>query len=157
MNESNRIELKRELNDGLEKEIVAFLNSREGGILYLGVDDNGRAIGVPQPDEVQLKVKDRLKNNILPSCMGLFDIVQEVKEGYSDFNDIHKLTVTPAALCRFIKKIRAENMIKIEPEQLLKEQTRRIDSQKKEEEIVNISKKEYQTGELPEIDISKFK
>lgn len=82
MNESNRIELKRELNDGLEKEIVAFLNSREGGILYLGVDDNGRAIGVPQPDEVQLKVKDRLKNNILPSCMGLFDIVQEVKEGY---------------------------------------------------------------------------
>ena len=48
-------------------------------------------------------------------------------------------------------------MIKIEPEQLLKEQTRRIDSQKKEEEIVNISKKEYQTGELPEIDISKFK
>jgi len=81
MNESNRIELKRELNDGLEKEIVAFLNSREGGILYLGVDDNGRAIGVPQPDEVQLKVKDRLKNNILPSCMGLFDIVQEVKEG----------------------------------------------------------------------------
>ena len=47
MNESNRIELKRELNDGLEKEIVAFLNSREGGILYLGVDDNGRAIGVP--------------------------------------------------------------------------------------------------------------
>ena len=89
MNESNRIELKRELNDGLEKEIVAFLNSREGGILYLGVDDNGRAIGVPQPDEVQLKVKDRLKNNILPSCMGLFDIVQEVKEGYQ----ILKITI----------------------------------------------------------------
>ena len=89
MNESNRIELKRELNDGLEKEIVAFLNSREGGILYLGVDDNGRAIGVPQPDEVQLKIKDRLKNNILPSCMGLFDIVQEVKEGYQ----ILKITI----------------------------------------------------------------
>ncbi|MFV0270757.1 MAG: RNA-binding domain-containing protein [Macellibacteroides fermentans] len=89
MNESNRIELKRELNDGLEKEIVAFLNSREGGILYLGVDDNGRAIGVSQPDEVQLKVKDRLKNNILPSCMGLFDIVQEVKEGYQ----ILKITI----------------------------------------------------------------
>jgi hypothetical protein len=79
------------------------------------------------------------------------------KEMINYFNDIHKLTVTPAALCRFIKKIRAENIIRIEPEQLLKKQIRKIDSQKKEEEILNISKKEYQTGELPEIDISKFK
>ncbi len=104
MNESNRIELKRELNDGLEKEIVAFLNSREGGILYLGVDDNGRAIGVPQPDEVQLKIKDRLKNNILPSCMGLFDIVQEVKEGYQilkiqSFPDPKSLTIYASKAC----------------------------------------------------------
>jgi len=34
MRESNRVEYKRQLNDGLEKEAVAFLNSREGGVIY---------------------------------------------------------------------------------------------------------------------------
>ena len=35
LQESNRIELKVDLNDKLEKEVVAFLNNREGGILYI--------------------------------------------------------------------------------------------------------------------------
>ncbi len=35
MTESNRIEYKQELTDGLEKEVIAFLNYREGGIIYL--------------------------------------------------------------------------------------------------------------------------
>jgi len=39
MQESNRIELKRELTDTLEKEVVAFLNYRDGGVIYLGIDD----------------------------------------------------------------------------------------------------------------------
>ena len=33
MTETNRIEYKRELSDGLEKEVIAFLNYREGGII----------------------------------------------------------------------------------------------------------------------------
>ena len=37
MTEDNRTEYKQELTTDLEKEIVAFLNSREGGKLYLGV------------------------------------------------------------------------------------------------------------------------
>jgi predicted HTH transcriptional regulator len=28
-----------------------------------------------------LKLKDRIKNNIAPSCMGLFDIQAEIKDG----------------------------------------------------------------------------
>lgn len=35
--ESNRVELKEKLNDKLEKEVVAFLNNREGGIIYIGI------------------------------------------------------------------------------------------------------------------------
>ena len=31
--ENNRTEFKAELNDKLEKEVVAFLNNKEGGIL----------------------------------------------------------------------------------------------------------------------------
>lgn len=89
MTETNRIEYKRELTDGLEKEVVAFLNYREGGILYIGVDKNGNAYGLTDADGDQLKIKDRLKNNIRPSAMGLFDIVSEVREG----KDILKVIV----------------------------------------------------------------
>ena len=81
MNENHRIEFKLILNDSLEKEVVAFLNSREGGIIFLGVDNKGNPKGLDKIDELQLKIKDRLKHNILPSCIGLFDIIEEEKEG----------------------------------------------------------------------------
>ena len=83
LKESNRIEFKAILNDKMEKEIVAFLNNKEGGILYIGLDDNGHPIGEFDLDATQLKIADRIKNNILPSTLGLFDIVTEVIEGVS--------------------------------------------------------------------------
>ncbi len=80
--ESNRIEYKRELTDSLEKEVIAFLNYRDGGCIYLGVDGSaGEICGIENSDSVQLKVKDRLKNNILPSCLGLFDVIHELQNG----------------------------------------------------------------------------
>ncbi len=87
--ESNRIEYKQELTVDLEKEVVAFLNYRSGGIIYIGIDKNGECIGVENSDDLQLKIKDRLKHNILPSCMGLFDVVSEEE----DDKDIIKIIV----------------------------------------------------------------
>lgn len=81
MPETNRIEYKRELSEGLEKEVVAFLNYREGGIIYIGIDKEGKTLGVHDTDGDQLKIKDRLKNNIRPSALGLFDIVSEERDG----------------------------------------------------------------------------
>lgn len=81
LKESNRIELKRELNVKLEREIVGFLNYKEGGSLYIGIDDDGSVIGVSNSDEVQLKIKDRIKNNIMPSTLGLFDVITETFDG----------------------------------------------------------------------------
>jgi len=89
MTESNRVEYKRELTDGLEKEIVAFLNAREGGLLYIGLDDDGTAVGVQDCDQLQLAIKDRLKNNIQPSMMGLFEIIHEQRDG----KDIIRITI----------------------------------------------------------------
>lgn len=80
LQESNRIEFKKELNDKLEKEIVAFLNNQEGGILYIGLDDNGHPVEIENLDDLQLKIADRIKNNILPSTLGLFDIVIDIVE-----------------------------------------------------------------------------
>ena len=81
MTETNRIEYKRELSDGLEKEVIAFLNYREGGIIYIGIDKEGNTYGLADADGDQLKIKDRLKNNIRPSALGLFDIVSEERDG----------------------------------------------------------------------------
>jgi ATP-dependent DNA helicase RecG len=81
MSESNRIEYKRELTEGLEKEVVAFLNYHDGGVIYLGIENNGKAVGIADPDAVQLAVKDRLKNNIQPSALGLFDVILEQRDG----------------------------------------------------------------------------
>ena len=89
MTETNRIEFKQELTDRLDREAVAFLNYREGGVIYIGIDKTGKVIGVKDLDGDQLKVKDWLKHNIQPSCMGLFDVIGETKDG----KDIIKITL----------------------------------------------------------------
>ncbi|MBF0202291.1 MAG: putative DNA binding domain-containing protein [Desulfamplus sp.] len=81
MAESNRIEYKQQLTDSLEKEVVAFLNYPDGGIIYIGVNDDGSPCGIPNVDKVQLAIKDRLKHNISPSALGLFDVIHEDRDG----------------------------------------------------------------------------
>lgn len=61
--------------------MVAFLNAREGGVIYIGVDKDGTVFGVQACDKLQLAIKDRLKNNIQPSIMGLFEILYETADG----------------------------------------------------------------------------
>ena len=72
MIETNRIEFKRELTRELdiEKEVVAFLNYREGGIIYIGMDDEGKPVGVKDIDGDMLKIKDRIRMGILPLVSG---------------------------------------------------------------------------------------
>jgi hypothetical protein len=85
MSETNRIEYKLGLTPDLdiEKEVIAFLNYKEGGYIYIGVDKNGNTVGVDDVDACMLQLKDRIKNNISPSVMGLFDISTEEREGCS--------------------------------------------------------------------------
>jgi predicted HTH transcriptional regulator len=78
--ESNRIEYKAILTEKFEREVVAFLNYHEGGIIYIGIGDNGDVVGVEEADSTQLKIVDRIKNNILPNTLGLFDVVLEHRE-----------------------------------------------------------------------------
>ena len=72
--ETNRIEYKTTLFDDetkkdkydFELEVIAFLNYNEGGVIYVGIDNFGNVVGVDNLDEMQLKIKDKIKNNILP-------------------------------------------------------------------------------------------
>jgi ATP-dependent DNA helicase RecG len=84
----------------LEKEVVAFLNYREGGLVYVGIDETGKILGVKDADGDALKIKDRIKNNILPSAMGLFDVVSEDKDG----KDVIKIIVASGSEKPYFKK-----------------------------------------------------
>lgn len=71
--ETEAVELKEIINDDLEKEVVAFLNSHYG-VIYIGVNNDGEIVGVNNHDDIILKIVDRLKNNIEPSIIGLFEV-----------------------------------------------------------------------------------
>ncbi|MBE6398126.1 MAG: ATP-binding protein [Lentisphaerae bacterium] len=65
MIECQNIEFKREISDKISRTIVAFANTN-GGRLFIGIDDNGEAIGVNDIDKVQLAVKNILRDSIRP-------------------------------------------------------------------------------------------
>lgn len=88
--ETNRIENKEQLNEEFEQEVIAFLNYKEGGIIYVGINKNGQVVGVEDVDLTQLQIKDRIKNNIQPSTLGLFDVIVET----IDDKDVIKVVIS---------------------------------------------------------------
>lgn len=78
LKENQHIKLKRQFDENIEieKKVVAFLNSREGGKIYIGIDNSGFIVGMQNIDKAMLQTKDR-KKNIAPSVLGLIDVVEE--------------------------------------------------------------------------------
>lgn len=75
MIETELIEFKERLNEKLEKEVVAFLNTSHGGSIFIGINNEGKVCGIENIDQIELEIKDRIKNNISPSTLGLFEII----------------------------------------------------------------------------------
>lgn len=87
--ENSRVEFKTKLVDDLEENIIGFLNSKDGGNIYIGVADNGKIIGLNgNIDLLQRKIKDRIISNIEPSVLGLFDIETLETDGKKYLNII---------------------------------------------------------------------
>ena len=73
--EDIRNEFKVKLTDKFEEEVISFLNTN-GGNIYIGVDDKGDVVGINgNIDLLQRTIKDRIKDNIMPSTLGLYDVV----------------------------------------------------------------------------------
>ena len=64
--ESQNLELKVKYTDNIVREIVAFLNS-EGGIILIGVKDDGEIVGVNNIDEIFRKLADDITTKIEPN------------------------------------------------------------------------------------------
>ena len=97
--ETERIELKRNLNDSFEKEVVAFLNSHDG-VIYIGVEDNGKICGVDNLDETMKKIADSISNSILPNSQDLV----KVKALYEEYKWIIEVEVKKGNALYYINK-----------------------------------------------------
>ena len=73
--EDVRNEFKVKLTDKFEEEVISFLNTN-GGNIYIGVNDKGDIIGINgNIDLLQRTIKDRIKDNIMPSTLDLYDVI----------------------------------------------------------------------------------
>ena len=68
MLEDETTEFKAEYSDGIVKSAVAFLNTR-GGVIYVGIADDGTVCGVDDPDGLTRKIVQELTDNIRPDVM----------------------------------------------------------------------------------------
>ena len=68
MIENSSTEFKREYTESIRKTVVAFANT-DGGDLYIGIDDDGTAVGVDDVDDVQKRVISLCRDGIQPDVM----------------------------------------------------------------------------------------
>ena len=78
--ETEKVELKRSLNENFEKEVVAFLNSFDG-VIYIGVEDNGEICGITELDETMKKISDIISTGIMPNPQELVNVSAKYEEG----------------------------------------------------------------------------
>ena len=63
--ESETVELKQTVVDDIKKEVIAFANTN-GGMLYIGIADDGEIIGVDNLEDALLQVNNMLRDAIKP-------------------------------------------------------------------------------------------
>lgn len=79
--ENSAVEFKRDVieNHALAKELVAFSNFK-GGMVLLGVEDNGNISGLTRPD-LEEWVMTTCRDKIRPGIIPFFEIVRDIEPG----------------------------------------------------------------------------
>ena len=77
--ETEKIEFKAQFTDELYKEIIAFANT-DGGVVYVGIDNQGNAIGLTNVDEEYTRITNGIRDAIMPDVtMFVHSTIQENK------------------------------------------------------------------------------
>ena len=92
--ESEKLELKVQYTTEIKKEIVAFLNS-DGGTLIIGVDDDGKVIGVGNAKDIIERISLMIHEAIKPDASLICSAGEYVEEGK---------TIVKVAIGRGVKK-----------------------------------------------------
>lgn len=91
--ENSGVEFKRDEvdNQGLAKELVA-LSNLDGGMVLLGVEDNGTVFGLTRPHgELEEWVMNTCRDKIRPPIIPFYELVRDIEPG----KDIAIVRVTP--------------------------------------------------------------
>ena len=63
--ETENIEFKTQFTEDIYKEIIAFANT-DGGVIYIGIDDDGNAVGLKNVDETYTRITNGIRDAIAP-------------------------------------------------------------------------------------------
>ena len=63
--ENERIEYKSQMIEDLYREVIAFANS-DGGVIYIGIDDQGNLTGIDNVDETYTRITNGIRDAIAP-------------------------------------------------------------------------------------------
>ena len=63
--ETENVEFKAQITDELSKEVIAFANT-DGGVIYVGIVNEGNAIGVDNVDESYMRITNGIRDAIMP-------------------------------------------------------------------------------------------
>jgi ATP-dependent DNA helicase RecG len=83
--ETENIEFKAQFTEEIYKEVIAFANT-DGGVLYIGIDDEGNAIGLENIDDEYTRITNGIRDAIMP------DVTMFVKFTVQD-NRVVRITV----------------------------------------------------------------
>jgi len=83
--ETENIEFKLQVTDEIYKEVIAFANT-DGGAIYIGIDDNGNAVGIDNIDETYTRITNGIRDAIHP------DVTMFIKYTLQE-NKVVKITV----------------------------------------------------------------
>lgn len=86
MFESENIEFKVQATDDLYKEVIAFANT-DGGVIYVGIDNQGNIVGLEDVDETYLRITNGIRDAIQP------DVTMFVRYTLQD-NQVVKVSVS---------------------------------------------------------------
>lgn len=83
--ETENIEFKSQFTEEIYKEVIAFANT-DGGIIYVGIDNEGNAIGLTDVDEEYTRITNGIRDAIMP------DVTMCIKYTIQD-NKVVRITV----------------------------------------------------------------
>ena len=84
--ETEKLEFKSRFTEEIYKEVIAFANT-DGGILYVGVDDEGNVIGLTDVDNEFTRITNGIRDAIMP------DVTMFVQFTLQD-NKVVRITVS---------------------------------------------------------------
>ncbi len=80
MIENKNTEFKREYTDDVKYAVIAFANT-DGGRVYIGLNDDGSVLGVPDVDDVMLRITNMVRDAIRPDVTMFMDCGVERMDG----------------------------------------------------------------------------